>query len=105
MQVNSIRGQVRYLCHLDSYEKHKYNESEVICLNGADYDSIVKMASDRYQAIKDMIFYIEENNIFCYSDLFLYAMNNREDWFKVLCDNSTLVIKEYLKSKAWRNTL
>ena len=103
--VKSIRGHVRYLCHLDNPDKVKYSESDVICLNGADYYSIVKLASDKYSAIKEMLAWCRANDIISYSDLFEYAMDERDDWFRCLCDSSTLVVKEYLRSYAWSRTM
>ena len=103
--VKSIRGHVRYLCHLDNPDKAKYSESDVICLNGADYYSIVKLASDKYSAIKEMLAWCRANDIISYSDLFEYAMDERDDWFRCLCDSSTLVVKEYLRSYAWSRTM
>ncbi len=100
-KVNSIRGYARYLCHLDNPEKTKYEKEKVVCLNGADYFSVISLPTDRYGAIKEMIQFCKDNNVVSYSDLLEYAMDNNQDWFASLCDNSTLVIKEYLKSKTW----
>ena len=98
--VANIRGMARYLCHLDNPEKHQYDTSEVHSI-ALDYDSIIGMASDKYRAISEMIDFIEENNIYSYRELMNYARIHKYDWFKALCDNSTMVIKEYLKSKTW----
>lgn len=103
-KVNSIRGYARYLCHLDNPEKASYNKSDVISLNGADYLSVISLPTDRYGTIKEMIQFCKDNDVFSYSDLLEYAMENKEDWFASLCDNSTLVMKEYLKSKSWTKT-
>ena len=51
-----------------------------------------------------MIVYIEANDIREFSDLTLYAMQERsEDWFPILADNSTVFIDRYIKSR--RNKL
>lgn len=100
--VNSIRGYARYLCHLDNPEKAQYPQESVISLCGADYIGVIGLVIDKYQAIRDMKFFIQENNIRSYADLFDYACDNRFDWFRVLCDNGTIVMKEYLKSREWK---
>lgn len=104
-RVNSIRGMARYLCHLDNPEKHQYCSTDVISLSGADYFSVISLPTDRYTAIREMIQYCRENNVYSYCNLFEYAEANREDWFVALCENATYVMKEYLKSKSWTMNL
>ena len=99
--VNSIRGYGRYLCHLDNPEKAQYEPFEVRSLCGADYSSVIGLPTDKQKTIKEMITFIEENDISSYRRLLLYAMEERYDWFKVLCESGTYVIKEYLKSRVW----
>lgn len=100
--VNSLRGYSRYLCHLDNPEKAQYNQDDVICFNGADYSAAIGLPTDKYKAVNEMCEWINENDIFAFSDLFDYARINRGDWFRVLCDNCAIVMKEYLKSRSWK---
>lgn len=100
--VNSVRGYARYLCHLDNPEKHQYNIGDVTCIAGADYYSVITLASDRYAAIGEMMDYCNLNEIFCFSDLLFYARDNRFDWYKALCDNSAFIMKEFLQSMYWK---
>ena len=100
--VNSIRGYARYLCHLDNPEKAQYSTEDVRCLCGADYSGTCSLVIDKYKAIKDMRAFIKENNIYSYAKLFDYCAEERFDWFRVLCDNGTVVIKEYIKSLEWQ---
>ena len=99
--VQSIRGYARYLCHLDNPEKHQYDVAEVSQLCGADYTSVIGLATDKYKAIAEIIDFCVENDIVSYSTLLEYARLNKFDWFRVLCDNGTVVVKEYLKSRVW----
>lgn len=99
--VQSIRGYCRYLCHLDNPEKAQYNPEDVRSFCGADYNHVIGLAIDRLNAVDEMIDYIEANNVKSYRRLMLYAKNERRDWFRVLCESSTLVIMQYLKSRAW----
>lgn len=99
--VKSVRGYARYLCHMDNPEKAQYDQSEVRCFGGADYPSTVGLAIDRYIAIKEMIAFCDEAGIVSYSDLLEYCSEERFDWFRILCDSGTVVMKEYLKSKYW----
>lgn len=99
--VGSTRGYARYLCHLDNPDKQQYDISKVKCYGGADYMSLIGLAIDKYSAIKDMIEYCDENHVYSFAVLLRYCSLERMDWFRVLCDCGTLVIKEYLKSKSW----
>lgn len=102
--VNSVRGSARYFCHLDSYDKAQYEVNDVICLSGADYLNTIGLPIDKYNAIGDMITFCKENDVYSYSEFLIYCMNNRPDWFKSLCDSSTYVIREFLKSRHWDAT-
>lgn len=101
--VQSIRGYARYLCHLDNPEKAQYSTEDVAQLCGADYNGIIGLATDRYKAIAEMIDFCVFNDVFAYSVLLEYARVHRADWFRVLCDNGTVVVKEYLKSRDWEH--
>ena len=99
--VKSMRGYARYLCHMDNPEKAQYDQGQVKCFGGADYPSAVGLAIDKYIAIKEMIAFCDEMGILSYSDLLQYCAEERFDWFRILCDSGTIVMKEYLKSKYW----
>lgn len=101
--VQSLRGYARYLCHLDNPEKAQYKADDVRCLCGADYTTTIGLVTDKYLAISEMIDFCQEHNIVSYADLLQYARLNNFGWFRVLCDNGTVVMKEYLKSRHWTN--
>lgn len=100
--VNSIRGYARYLCHLDNPEKAQYSVDDVCSLCGADYNAIIGLATDKYKAIREMIAWCNSVGCQAYCDLLEYASVQRADWFRVLCDCGTVVMKEYLKSTSWK---
>lgn len=102
--IQSMRGYARYLCHLDNPEKVQYNQDDVVQLGGADYPYIIGLVTDKYKAISEIIDFCQEYNIVSYSEILEYSRDNRSDWFRVLCDNGTVVVKEYLKSKLWTNS-
>lgn len=99
--VQSIRGYARYLCHLDNPEKHQYSPEDVTTYGGADYHGVIGLAIDRYKAIIEMTAFIREQCITSYAELFDWCAVHRNDWMRVLCDNGTYVIREYLKSITW----
>lgn len=101
--VNSLRGYARYLCHLDNPDKVQYPPADVVQLSGADFFEIISLPSDRYGLIGEMIDYCQAELVFSYAALLIYARSYREDWFRVLCDSATIVMKEFLKSLRWEH--
>lgn len=99
--VKSLRGYARYLCHLDNPEKAQYLVSDVKSLCGADFYGTINLSVDKYIAIGEIIDFCANNQVYSYADLLIYARNHRFDWFRVLCDNGTIVVKEFLKSLKW----
>lgn len=99
--IQSQRGYARYLCHLDNPEKTQYDIADVKALYGADYNATISLVTDKYKAIGEMIDFCEENAVISFSDLLVYARRNRFDWFRVLSDSGSVVMREYLKSKSW----
>jgi len=100
-RVGTLRGYTRYLCHLDNPEKFQYDINDVKQLAGASYVDIIGLSSDKYIAIGEMMDWCQDNSCISYSQLLMFSRLHRQDWFRVLCDNGTMVMKEFLKSKAW----
>lgn len=100
-RVKSLRATCRYLCHMDDPIKAQYSPDDVVALCGLDYLGLCQCPSDKYQCISDMIDYCDENHITSFAKLFRYAKANRQDWFRVLCDSGTYVVKEYLKTAGY----
>lgn len=99
--VQSIRGYARYLCHMDNPEKAQYSPDDVVMYGGADYITTIGLVIDKYKAISEMIDFCNTNDVYSYAELLCWCRENRMDWFRVLCDSGTYVIKEYLKSRKW----
>ena len=97
--VQSKTAYLRYLCHLDSDGKTKYNIADVRALNGAKTysDAIEDKTLSRYEILSEMVNYARKNRV-SYAGLVDFAFKNqRYDWIKVLDANSRL-ISEYLRS-------
>lgn len=100
--INSARSNARYFCHLDNPDKAQYKVEDVKCFGGANYTELIATPGDKYKLIAEMMDWCETYSVEAYSDLITWARVNREDWFQCLCDNGTYVMKEYLKSKVWK---
>ena len=67
-----------------------------------DYMTIIGTMADKAKAIRDMLQFIEEEDITCFADLMMYASVHRSDWFDCLINSGAYVIKEYIKSRTWK---
>lgn len=97
--LNSLRGYVRYMAHLDNPEKYQYPVDQIRGHGGIDVDDLLRLsASARFKVIRDICAYAAEHNIVYFSDLADYCANERpEDWFPVLVDNNTYYISNYIR--------
>lgn len=100
--VNGLRGYARYLCHLDSPDKASYEVSEVLAFGGLDYLDMIGLPTDRYRVIGEMMDFCEGNGILEFCDLLDYARVRQQEWFRILCDSGTFVMREYLKSRRFK---
>ncbi|MCT7792379.1 MAG: Rep family protein, partial [Lactobacillus iners] len=58
-------------------------------------------SASRYEAIREMIAYIDDNNITEFFELLKFASLENEVWFRCLSDNSSYIINQYIKSKRY----
>lgn len=100
--IVNLRSYVRYLCHLDDKDKVLYNIEDVISFGGADYYSIIDLPAERYQHLSEIMQFCVQNDIYCFSELSLYCMVHRKDWFRILVDKNTIFLREFLKSRQWQ---
>ena len=99
--VHSIRGYTRYLCHLDNPEKAQYSQDDVVSLCGADYASVIGLSTDKYKALCEMEEFCEKYDVVSFFALARYASAYRTDWSRVLKDNGSFYMREYLQSRKW----
>jgi len=91
--IKSKTGYVRYLAHLDENPETTaiYNPNDIVALNGADLDSILKPSvSDVYRIIGEVMMFCKENYLHELSALLNYAIANRADWFRIISDKPYL---------------
>lgn len=99
-------GYLRYLIHMDNPEKHQYSPNDVVCGCGAEYtgfENKTDKENSEFEILRDMIDYIDRNNVFLYCDFVKYCVNHQKTWFKLLCGSKGRVIDKYIKSLYWAN--
>lgn len=104
-KIASIRGYARYLCHLDNPEKHIYDTEKVLSFGGADYFSVITLVTDKYLALADILDFCDTNGVYLYSQLIRWCRNNKFEWFRILCDGGSYMVKEYLKSAEYESRI
>lgn len=105
-RVNSLTGATRYLTHQDNPEKYQYDNSDIRVFGGFDLEGNLAMSSgDKRQILRDMIEFIDENNIIHLMDLTRYCMSDKAPagWFEILTERNTLFLKELIKSNWQKN--
>lgn len=103
-RVHNAKALVRYMAHLDNPEKAQYEISLIKGYGGVDIAEMLRpSSSERYSLIREMMIFVKENGVMEFQDLIDFAMINRfDDWFPLLCDNSSYVIGQYIKSQRHR---
>lgn len=103
---HNTKALVRYMAHLDNPEKHQYKQSDIIAHGGVEVSDLLKpSASERYTLLNEILQHVKDNRITEFQDIMDYARLERfDDWYPLICDNSTYVITQYIKSARHRNT-
>ena len=98
--VGSVRGMVRYFCHLDNPDKYQYNESIIQCRNGFDPKDYFSLTVSQQKAFKRKVTeFISDNGIEEYAELIDYLMYADEmDMYDVATQN-VFYFTQYIKSK------
>ena len=108
-KVVSTVGYARYLCHKDNPDKHQYDAGEVVSLCGADYISATRteteQENDKISLYAEIFAFIKEHNFFSYAYFLDYCIENNRTWFALAVSSNGRVIKDYIKSIYWMNTI
>ena len=104
-RVNSIRGMVRYLIHIDDPDKHQYERDKIITHGGMDIEQYFTYAQAIVKRIiMEMMTFCDAMSIYEFSDLLDYALNNRyDDWYDLLTvGHQAWIIKTYIDSRRYK---
>lgn len=106
-RCHNVKSMVRYMAHLDNPEKAQYSVSDIKAHGGVDLAELLRpSSSERYTLLREMIDYVRSAGVTEFQDLVDYASSERfDDWFPLLCDNSSYFIGQYIKSQRHRKLL
>jgi len=100
--VSSYRGYARYLCHLDSQDKARYEIGNVEAYGGANYAQVIGTDEDKIDTVAEIINFCDNSNLYSYARLVKYCLENRRDWFRILCiAGYGKIVHDYIKSSYW----
>lgn len=95
----SPRGYYRYFCHLDNPNKARYNEADIVRINGFDPGDFLDLtASEKLEIKKHVIQMILDNDITEYADLTVRCMYNEPGVVLELVTTNTLFFQGFLAS-------
>ena len=99
----NARSAVRYMSHMDNPDKAQYPSSKIIAHGGVDLAELLRPSSSkRLDILREIVAFIDENEITEFQDIAAYAALERDDWFDILANYNTLFITSYLKSARHR---
>lgn len=98
--VGSVRGMVRYFCHLDNPEKYQYPDTIIQCRNGFDPKDYFSLTVSQQKAFKRKVTQlISDNGIEEYAELVDYLLYLDEmDMYDVATQN-VFYFTSYIRSK------
>ena len=98
-KVQSTKALIRYFVHIDNPEKYQYNLKDIYVYGTIDVTTPFETSATRYEALEEMLDYIEDNGITEFSDLYKYARSEKPLWFRYLSDNCAYVVNLHIKSE------
>lgn len=104
--VKEFRKYAEYLIHKNNPEKVQYEINDVKSYGEVDYKKLITN-SERNQdgeTLKEILDFCIENNVYSYADLLDYALQNNDDWFRLVSGRYMRCIATYLKSRYWTET-
>lgn len=105
IMVKNMRTLLRYFKHLDNPEKYQYIDENYRTFGGFDVDNRLYSQEDNMSIVKDILRFINQEDVYIFADLVDYALENNIEWFNV-CSKSTYnnFIIQYMKSKTYRDS-
>lgn len=94
----TIRGSVRYFCHLDNPEKKRYSVKDMKQSGGLDIDKFMLSETEENEILKDIFCFIRVNHIESYADFVDYCRIYKDEWFKLIMHKHRENVFRYIRS-------
>lgn len=104
--IKEFKKYAEYLIHKNNPEKAQYLPDDVKSYGDMDYKRLIdgKEKNQDIEVLKEILDFCIENNIYSYADLLIYALQNNEDWLRIISGRYMRCIATYLKSRYWTET-
>lgn len=99
--VNSARSYARYLLHLDSPDKARYDRADLIQISTDNYDNLIESLSDQVAAIKWVEDFINQYDIISFYELQMKLQEVAPEYADMFRVSKVFYIQEYIKSRYW----
>lgn len=100
IKLESLRGMYRYHIHADNPEKYQYDDRDRLLFGGFDPKSVDSLTATEIDKLSNEILqYIDDNNIYEYSDLlYEFRINQCLDLLQV-AKSHTILFNTYIRSR------
>lgn len=96
-RVRNVRMLFRYFVHLDNPEKTQYNVDDIYSY-GIDIEPYFALTSSSEDLMLcDILKYIDDNQIFYYSEFLRCCSEFHKDWFGLIIRKFSFVVSLYIK--------
>ena len=97
---NSMRGSVRYFCHLDNPEKAQYALDQIMPLGGFDVEAALDISGAMLrQVVREIQMFVIEHDITEFCELADYCLYNNTEWHTVVTEKRTMFFERYIRSR------
>lgn len=102
----TVRGALRYLCHLDNPDKAQYDPNGVQAFSAtlADYFDLISSAGDDDAVLDEITDFIDEHGVTSFAWFVRYCKQERPEWRRLVYHKYAALITRYIKSVAWENS-
>lgn len=94
----SVRGSVRYFCHLDNPDKHQYSVDDLQQIGGLDLQKLIMSESDETMMLSEIFDFIDQNGITSYKRFVDYCRIQKIEWFNLVMSKHRENVWKYLRS-------
>ena len=108
ISVADYKGYAEYLIHKNNPEKTQYTIEEVESYGGLNYKTLIKDDGDSKrraeETLKEILRYCRQNGIYSYSELVDLALEESNEWFRLISGRYMRCVINYLKSMYWTDS-
>ena len=100
--VHNMRSCLRYFKHLDHPDKYQYINEDYKTFCGFDLENKIFSQEDNLTLLKDILNFINREEMFLFADLVDYCLENNSEWFSVVSKSTyNQLIISYMRSKVY----